>query len=223
MKINRKIFDVSHNVRFPRLAPNLVGPGSRLLELLLERLGQTYSIQARDVLVQHGALLDDWSLRIWMFNRAGSVSISSEGVQSSFSRLRIDEDLKVIVDVLSKVMDVVSGHSPTLKAASESASGRVNYTVTDGPSARDEYFARVNFPGKSSRHVDVGLKARMRHPEHDVIASLEVEPVWTEPSEILFSFDADISRLEVPEFERRAAIVNELVVQALDSMELDRD
>ena len=221
MKLKRKTSNIRHTVRFPRVASGLATQSSRLLETVMERLATEYTVSSQDVSIRSGITLDDWSLRISMFNRLGTITITVDGVQSLFSRLTTDNDLAVVMDVQTKLMEAISSHSPTLKSATELVAGDVMYVAVDGESARTEYFSRISFPGKSDAHGDMSFKARMRHPQHDVTGTFEVAPLWTNKDDVVFSFDADTSQLADVEFNKRAVIVNELVSIALKSFDLE--
>lgn len=221
MKLKRKSLNVRHTVRFPRVTAGLATQSGRLLEAVLERLSTEHTVSSKDIAIRAGVTLDDWSLRIAMFNRLATITITVDGIQASFNQLTTDGDLAVVIDVQTKLMEAISSYSPTLKAENEGINGDVTYVASDGESARSDYFARITFPGKSVVHVDTSFRTRMRHPLHNVTATFEVAPAWSDKNQVLLFFDADTSELEVAELNKRADIVNELVGIALKSFEIE--
>lgn len=187
----------------------------------MEQLGSAYGIASADASMRTGPALGDWALRLTMFSGLGKITVSCDGLEARYSRVSGEQDLDVIVDVQSRILTALSGHSPTLKYSAEAVGGYASYQVVEGASARDAYFAQVAFPGRIGRHQDVGFKARWRHDVHDVVVACDVAPVWTDSAAILFSFEADISRLDPADFTSRAKIAAELVNDALRSFDLE--
>ena len=75
MQLKRQSLNVRHSVKFQRMAPGLVTQSGQLLEALMDRLAAQYSLSPQDIAVRSGATLEDWSLRIALFNRLGTITI----------------------------------------------------------------------------------------------------------------------------------------------------
>lgn len=221
MKVKRISVNLRHVAAFLRPAVGLVTQSGRLLDSLMEQLATAYAVPSSDVTLKSGSRLDDWSIRISLFNGLGRISITCDGVESGYTRLGSDKDISVVTDVQRRVLTAISSHSPDQKYLSESVGGGLNYAVVDGPASRDEYFSRLSFPGKTSLHEDVGFKARIRSPQHDIIGSFDVAPTWADKAHLFVSFDVDTSNADIQDFAERAKVVRDLIDQALTSFDID--
>lgn len=222
LKLTRNSVNVTHRLIFQRPAASLVTQGGRLLEALLDHVAIEYTVLPQDIHVKSGQILDECSLRISMFNGLGKVAVTAAGVECSFQNLSSDKDLEVVADVVDRVLLAVSSHTPTLKSSAESISGNVSWRVLDGALARAEYFGRVLFPGRTSVHEDVSVRARIRHHAQPSIGSFELAPRWGETDQAVLFFDVDLSELKTTEFKHRVTVANELIQIALTSFDLEQ-
>ena len=221
MKIVRKSFRVNYQANFPRPASGLVTQTPKLLEGILESLGDQFPPRARDVKIRSGASLDDWLIQIYLFNYLGKIELTAEGIRCSFERLVTDSDLSVVTQVLECLTTALAAHSPTQGYSSEAVSGSVTYEVLDGAESRSAYLGEISFRGKSSAHFDVGIKTRLKHSSQPVIGMFEVSPNWANKNELFFWFDVETTSLKEMDLPKRAQVANELVLQALDSFGLE--
>ena len=222
MQIKRLNFTIQFQIAFSRPAVELVAQSGRLVETIVENLGQEYPPASRDVRTRTGGALDDWLLQLQLFNSLGKIAVSADALNCSFEKLASDIDLTTVVDVLDRITRALTTHSPALRVAFEKVSGSVSYEVVGGSAARTSYFSGVSFPGRAEAHMDISFKSRLRHPSQPAIGLFEVAPRWGSDSQLFFYFEVETTNLGEVELRQRAQIANELVLHALASFQLEQ-
>ncbi len=221
MKVTRTAIEVRHRVSFPKPAVNFATQSARLLDALVEEVAVPFSVTSNDVTTRNGARLSDWSIGLSMFNGFGKLNVTVDGFEANYSRLANDKDVAVVTDVQRRVFVALARHSPTQKYLTEALGGSVHYRVVGGPVERDNYFKGVSFPGRNEHHQDVGFKMRMRHPSQDIVAAVDIAPLWADPGMMLVSFDIDMSTAKISDFAERAKLANELLLTTILSCGLE--
>lgn len=215
MNIVRQSYSLSYRLLFPRPSVGLAAQSAKIVESIVEALGEEFPPKSRDIKVRAGGSLDDWLLQIYLFNYLGRIELTVDGLKCTFERLLSDADLLVIMEVVGLLTEAVATYSPAQRYSVESVSGSVNYSVVDGKAARDEYFSKLTFSELNGAFFDAGIKGRLRHLTKPAVGTFEVSPTWTNHEELFFWFDVDLMELKGTPFKERATIANELVVQAL--------
>lgn len=219
MRIVRKDITLTHLVSFPRPAIGLVGQGSTLAALLIESIGGACEILSSNVHLQPAVRLDDWSLRLTLFNGLAVLAVTADGISTNFKRLATTNDLELAIDVQTRALDALSKAAPTLKYSKETLTGFVGFDVAEGAAGRAAYIDRIAFPGMTQEHVRRGF--RMGMDFESAVGQFDVQTLWSSDSGILVHFDVDLSAVSKHAFADRANVARELIDRALLSLEFE--
>ncbi len=137
-----KLYSVSLTSWFAEAVPFSEAALPALAKRILQRFGG-YGLRPLEIIQREGDRLFDYDLNFALFNRNGTIRITSEGVYASFQNAKDDNDANLISDCLLGIGEALSDRrmrehrlEAFVHASLSSVAERDNFLTSLGPSDR---------------------------------------------------------------------------------------